>query len=210
MKFRHYLAAACAVAAIGGAANAAVIPSLTGVTPGPGGTFTFTYQGTLSGDAGLNSVQPSRLVIFDFAGYVPGSIFVPSANLTGTTELVTTGMTTVPGTVDDPTIPNLVFSWNDGPFQTSGGPFPPIDFNGIGARSIFGGLGADTFAAITVRNNPDGVPGGTGTPIFDQGFITVPAAIPEPATWGMLIMGFGMIGAGMRLRRRGPLSATSA
>lgn len=26
--------------------------------------------------------------------------------------------------------------------------------------------------------------------------------VPEPATWAMLIMGFGMVGAGMRMRRR--------
>jgi hypothetical protein len=30
---------------------------------------------------------------------------------------------------------------------------------------------------------------------------TIPA-IPEPATWGMMIVGFGMIGLGMRLSRR--------
>jgi hypothetical protein len=28
------------------------------------------------------------------------------------------------------------------------------------------------------------------------------ATVPEPATWGMLIIGFGMVGAGLRLRRR--------
>jgi uncharacterized repeat protein (TIGR03803 family) len=28
------------------------------------------------------------------------------------------------------------------------------------------------------------------------------AAIPEPATWGMMIAGFGLVGAGLRLRRR--------
>lgn len=32
-------------------------------------------------------------------------------------------------------------------------------------------------------------------------------SVPEPATWAMLIMGFGMVGAGMRMRRRGALLA---
>jgi hypothetical protein len=200
MKLRATIAAACAVVSLGAAANAAVIPSLTGVTPGVGGTFTFTYQGTLSGDAGLT--PGDRLVIFDFVGYVPGSIVSPFANLAATTENVSSGLTAVPGQVDDPTVANLVFTYTGPLFQTTGGPYLPIDFNGLSARSIFNGLGADTFAAVTTRNNPDGVPGGTGTPIFDQGFITVPAAIPEPATWGMMILGFGMIGAGLRLRRR--------
>ena len=30
----------------------------------------------------------------------------------------------------------------------------------------------------------------------------VGGAVPEPATWGMMILGFGMIGAGMRYRRK--------
>ena len=28
------------------------------------------------------------------------------------------------------------------------------------------------------------------------------AAVPEPATWGLMLMGFGLVGAGMRSRRR--------
>ena len=181
------------------AANAAVIPSLSGVTTNAT-DFTFTYQGTLSGDAGL--VSGNRLVIFDFLGYVAGSITSPYATITATVENITTGLTMVPGSFDDPNIPNLVFTYNGPNFQTSGGPYAPIDFNGLSARSIFGGLAADTFAAITTKNNPDGIPGGTGTPIFDQGFITVPGGVPEPASWAMMIVGFGMIGGGLRLRRK--------
>ena len=200
MKLKTCLALACAVASLGAAASAAVIPSLTSVTPSGGGTSTFTYQGTLSGDAGLTN--GSKLVIFDFAGYVPGSISDPFANIASTVELVSSGLTTVPGQVDDPTLWNLVYTYIGPDFQVSGGPFAPIDFNGLSAASVFSQLGADTFSAVTVRNNPDGFPGGTGTPIFDQGFITVPTGVPEPATWGMMILGFGMVGAGLRLRRR--------
>jgi hypothetical protein len=32
----------------------------------------------------------------------------------------------------------------------------------------------------------------------------IQAAVPEPATWGMMLIGFGMIGAAMRRRRRQP------
>ena len=204
MKLRACLAAAAAFACVGASVQAAVIPSLSGVTNN-GTNYTFTYQGTLSGDAGLTN--GSRLVIFDFAGYVPGTITSPYANLSATVENVSTGLTTVPGTVDDPNIPNLVFTYTGPDFQVSGGPYAPIDFNGLSARSTFGGLAADTFAAQTVRNNPDGVPGGSGTPIFDQGFITVPGAVPEPAAWSLLIIGFGMVGAGLRLRRRSAILA---
>lgn len=34
-----------------------------------------------------------------------------------------------------------------------------------------------------------------------SGKLAVPAAVPEPGTWLMLIAGFGMLGAGMRARR---------
>ena len=33
------------------------------------------------------------------------------------------------------------------------------------------------------------------------------APIPEPATWAMMILGMGMVGFGLRLRRRDPLTA---
>ncbi|WP_293677320.1 PEPxxWA-CTERM sorting domain-containing protein [uncultured Phenylobacterium sp.] len=195
------LAAAVAGLTVGAAAQAAVIPSLSGVTANAD-DFTFTYQGTLSGDAGLTA--GSKLVIFDFAGYVDGSVFADLPTVTATSELVSLGLTSIPGQIDDPTIANLVFTYNGPDFQTSGGPFEPVDFNGIGARSIFSGLGADTFAAVTVKNNPDNTPGGTGTPIFDQGFVTVPlaTAVPEPATWAMMVLGFGGAGALIRSRRR--------
>jgi hypothetical protein len=32
--------------------------------------------------------------------------------------------------------------------------------------------------------------------------ITDLSAVPEPATWGMMILGFGLVGAAMRMRRR--------
>jgi hypothetical protein len=35
-----------------------------------------------------------------------------------------------------------------------------------------------------------------------RGSGTVAAAVPEPATWGMMILGFGLVGASMRYRRR--------
>ena len=199
MHLKLRLAAAAAVFATAVSAHAAVIPSLTSVTP-ISGVYMFNYQGTLSGDAGLTT--GSKLVIFDFLGYVAGSVFSPYPTVTASTELTSSGLITIPGQIDDPALANLVFTYNGPDFQTSGGPYEPVDFNGIGARSIYSGLGADTFAAITVKNNPDGKPGGTGTLVYDQGFITVPAgAVPEPATWAMMILGLGGAGAVMRRRR---------
>ncbi len=37
---------------------------------------------------------------------------------------------------------------------------------------------------------------------FKVSHLTLGAAVPEPATWGMMLVGFGIVGAGMRSRRR--------
>ena len=71
---------------------------------------------------------------------VATGVFSPFATVVASTELVTTGLLTIPGFTDDPTLPNLVFKYNGPDFDASGGPFPPIDFNGLSAKSIFGGL----------------------------------------------------------------------
>ncbi|MBU3077347.1 PEPxxWA-CTERM sorting domain-containing protein [Sphingomonas sp. XMGL2] len=44
---------------------------------------------------------------------------------------------------------------------------------------------------------------GSGTP----GSVQVPGAVPEPATWAMMIGGFGLVGASMRRRRVGLAAA---
>ena len=36
---------------------------------------------------------------------------------------------------------------------------------------------------------------------FDNVNVSI-SAVPEPATWGMLLLGFGLVGAGMRSRKR--------
>lgn len=187
-----------AVAAIGlaGPASAAVI-TLESVTNNGSGNNRFTYQGTLGPDEGVRSGD--RLVIFDFAGYIAGSIFSPSANLVATTEL-TSGDPVTPGFDDNPGIVNLVFTYVGPDFRDEGGPFGPFNFNGLGASSTFSGRGVDAFFTLTTKNNPDGAPGGTGTKVFTLGQVTVPNAIPEPASWAMMLGGFGLLGAAVRRR----------
>jgi hypothetical protein len=44
-----------------------------------------------------------------------------------------------------------------------------------------------------------------GTFLLSSGFVTISsvAAVPEPATWAMMLVGFGMMGGALRYRRRG-------
>jgi hypothetical protein len=195
---KRLLLAACAALAFAPVANASIIPVLGSITP-TGTEFTFTYNGTLAGDQGL--VPGSDLVIFDFEGYVAGSISagIYGPDLIAFTELVSA----IPPpflTIDNPLLPNLVFRWTGAPFQASGGPFADVDFAGLSARSIYGSAKVGGFAALAVTNNG----GATGLPTYNAGRVGVPkvtAVVPEPATWGLMILGFGSAGAMLRRRR---------
>lgn len=197
---KRWVLAAAAAVTFAVPASASVI-TLSGVTNNGPGDFTWSYQGTLGPDEGVRSGD--RLIIFDFAGYIDGSIFTPSANVVGSVENTSAGAFVTPGFNDDPNITNLVFTYVGPDFRNEGGPFTPFDFNGLGARSQFSARTVDAFFTLTTKNNPDGVPGGSNTAVFTLGQVTVPtAAIPEPATWAMLLGGFGMLGAATRRRNR--------
>ena len=90
---KRLLIATGAVLCLSGAAHASITPTLVSITP-DGSDFDFNYSVTLSGDEGVTT--GSQLVIFDFAGFVPGSIVSPSPLITVSTPLtanfdVTTG-----------------------------------------------------------------------------------------------------------------------
>jgi hypothetical protein len=204
---RRLLLTTCAALAVATAANAAIIPVLDTITP-VGSDFEFSYSGTLAGDQGL--IFGSNLVIFDFAGYVPGSISagIYAADLDAFVEL-TSSLPPPFLTTDSPLIPNLVFRYKGAPFNASGGPFDDVDFAGLSARSIYGTAEVGGFSALTITNNG----AATGMLAFNTGFVGVPRAvdipaIPEPATWGLLILGFA--GAGTTLRAKRRLTALAA
>ena len=193
---KHLLIAATALCAAASTASAAIIPVLDTITPS-GGDYTFSYSGTLAGDQGL--VRDSQLVIFDFYGYVAGSITagIYAADVATSIEFTST-LTPQPGVDDDPLIENLVFTWVGSPFNATGGPFSDVSFSGLAARSIYGGSRLDGFSAKATVNNG----AATGELAFNTGLVGVPAPIPEPATWALLISGFGLAGAMLRQRRQ--------
>lgn len=202
---KKLLLAAAAAVGLAGGANAAVI-TLEGVSANGPNDFTFTYESTLGPDEGVRSGD--RFVIFDFAGYIDGSVTSASPLLTASSELTSPTAIMTPGFTDDAGVANLVFTYNGPDFRTTGGPFAPFDFNGLSARSTLGGRAPDGFFAMTTKNNPNGAPGGANTPVYTMGAVTVPGsgnfpgAIPEPATWAMMLGGFGLLGGAVRRRNR--------
>jgi hypothetical protein len=81
----------------------------------------------------------------------------------------------------------------------NGGPGGPISFNTLGgALTAIGSHYSDFGSPGAFATNPD-----VGSTRYGAG--TFSAYIPEPATWGMMIAGFGLVGA--TLRRRGAVAA---
>lgn len=73
------------------------------------------------------------------------------------------------------------------------------ELDGSNARgSLIIDAGGNLFGTTTA-----GGWGGTIYRLSGAGFVTPGGGvIPEPATWAMLIAGFGLVGAGLRIRRR--------
>jgi hypothetical protein len=187
-----------AALAVSAAAQASVIPTLSGVTP-VGSVYLFTYDGYLSGDQGL--VAGDQLDIFNFAGYVPGSITnggnpdVVATAVTGDPS----GLSLPPGVTLVPGDTTLVFTYEGPDYDTSGGPFGVTLFSGLGAESIYGSFAlAGAYSAVAENNTgPE-----TGTATFNFGYEAVPVPTPEPATWGLMLFGAAATGTVLRRRRR--------
>jgi hypothetical protein len=194
-------AAAVAVAAfLSSGAQASVIPVLDSITP-DGSDFLFSYDGQLAPDQGV--MAGDQLVILDFAGYIAGSVHSTLPNVTATvSNTLPAGLLLDPGFTDNPSIPDLVFTYNGPPVDVSGGPFPSIiDFSGLTAESLYSQQTTGSFSASAVKN--EGAQ--TGTPTFNVGQVGIPVApagVPEPATWAMMLVGFFGMGFVLRSSRK--------
>ncbi|MBU3078486.1 FxDxF family PEP-CTERM protein [Sphingomonas quercus] len=113
------------------------------------------------------------------------------------------------------------------------------DFNGWASGSftnnIIGGRNIDFISIMLngVSGLIENLPGGTSRATFDNVFfqsgeqtlvikgtsfggassyggdIQIENAVPEPATWAMMLLGFGLVGAGARGRRRNAAQVTA-
>ena len=194
---RSLMLAAVAALALSGTAQASVIPTLDGVVP-DGSNFKFNYTGQLAGDQGVTN--GSQLVIIDFAGYVDGSVHSSLPDVTASiSNTLPAGLLLDFGFTDNAAIPDLVFTYTGADFHTSGGPFFGLtNFSGLSADSIFGGTAIGSFSAAAIKNN--GI--ATGSLALNVGEVGVPiSAVPEPASWALMIMGFLGLGTALRLGR---------
>jgi len=193
---KHLSILILATLVLAGFANASIIPGLNG-SPVLNGDGTYTWNYSIGGDNTEELVAGNYaqcqggvscgtfFTIYDFNGYVAGSIASTDSNWIATAQL--TGLTPSGqgGIVDNPAIWNLTFSWN-GPTQVVGAE------GGFSAGSLYGNsqVGQFTFQAIKIQN---------GLPDQGQGSIFVPMGIPEPTS--MALIGGGLIGLAF-LRRK--------
>lgn len=73
-----------------------------------------------------------------------------------------------------------------------------------GSTCAFIGNFSTTPEALRMIQSPESV----GSYFTEDIQLTVGGAVPEPATWAFMILGFGLIGASMRKSRRGQLTVT--
>ncbi len=202
---KKLLLASAAFAALAASSHASILPGLASTTTS-GGVTTFSYDGILSADQGLTSGD--QLVILNFGGYVPGSVFSPYANvIASTTTSIPAGLVTPPGFTQEAGTTDLVFTYNGPNYNTTGGPSATDTvFAGLTAETTLSGVNPNGFfSAKAVKNFGTDA----GTPAYNVGQVAVPGSVPEPAAWAMMLVGFGLCGSVMRRRRTDTASLVS-
>lgn len=186
--------AGAAALAMGSAASAAADPTIC-----PDLTAT---GATTAGCSIVITIQADNSILIESTGIGPfdGS----EDSLVGVLNLSSTPLTSLALTGSD------IFGFDgDGLAAFGGGTFGPTGYegpntsftvtdsdNGI-VNFLNGGVGTNGTAYFSLEENlaPNGVP-----------IITVGSAAPEPGTWAMMILGFGMAGVAFRRRKQRQLA----
>jgi hypothetical protein len=201
MRLMKLALAATALCALPSVANAAVIGSLGGNT---GSYSTLTSAGldggataTLTGGTVYNSDRPFADIP---KGGVFGGNFLAAGLLAGQPAILTfkapvNFLSFLWGSPDTYNLLTIVSSTGNYSFTAQGLGFSQT--NGNQAFSQYAQFTADageTIQSVVFSNLP-------AQDAFEVANFSV-TAVPEPATWGMMLVGFGMVAGASRYRRR--------
>ena len=197
---QKFLSGALCFVAFGMIAQASIIPTLEDVNQVGPNEFQYLYSARLTAGERLDSTPDPRLVIFDFHGYVLGSLAV-TGPWVGTEQMVgpTTPGLTPPNETNEW---NLVITWMGG--AIANGPIDPaFTFTANTTITCAAGqnCGLIDYQAQASKHNPLN-PGAAdeGVPTQNSGAVEGPSAVPEPGT--MSLLGGGLLGLTWALRRR--------
>lgn len=178
-------AAVPSVAAAATTANFTINTDLNGTNvPGAPTTATITggidYATFFAGPTGGSSaVTDFNVLLANGSDYNAGN-FTPFANGVNAVLILTSGQT---GTLN---------------FIANGGSAPLFSFDLTGLFTA-NGQGALPGGGLTLTNATQ--IDGTTIAAGSSGTLSVTAAVPEPGTWAMMLVGFGAMGVAMRRRR---------